>query len=523
MEDDDTSWMKLDSGTPEAKFPHTTVVKKRNKLIMLDDLIREREKKKKQRSNLTLEVENDSSATDDEEDDPADKKAEIVKKMLKNLESESTAVDEIVSLLNWGEKVFFSQKPLANHITSEECLALCPDGIPSATGLLLSGLLRSLVISEGRCDEETTRWIYSQMIYSPSEHLEKAACQLLRDLLSLERPDRTPVCKLEWIPNFTEITEVFGSYGYRKATLMKESGSCSKQADANCLGVTTVDGLPTNADHVDGPPPNIRSFVAFLTSFFQTRNFYQTLSASEAEELLVTLVHCQLDRRMETISFLFKSCLKALVHYFTEEEWDHSCPRIAASFYSHVLTQWRLSYSLQHQFELHEPSARRQEFTCWRQSAVFIAKISSYSTPGKKREIKSAADVVSIFKPIRTKKKDFDFLELVFQLTSADLYLWSEPEFERNVSVHADWLDFLKRCTLNIASSDERPHATKVHPEACALASKGPPLTAFFCHFSTAYTVWKEFVIGITYVFPTVECVKKPFQTQLSNLQNNDL
>ncbi|BBN02766.1 hypothetical protein MPTK1_2g17940 [Marchantia polymorpha subsp. ruderalis] len=461
MEDDDTSWMKLDSGTPEAKFPHTTVVKKRNKLIMLDDLIREREKKKKQRSNLTLEVENDSSATDDEEDDPADKKAEIVKKMLKNLESESTAVDEIVSLLNWGEKVFFSQKPLANHITSEECLALCPDGIPSATGLLLSGLLRSLVISEGRCDEETTRWIYSQMIYSPSEHLEKAACQLLRDLLSLERPDRTPVCKLEWIPNFTEITEVFGSYGYRKATLMKESGSCSKQADANCLGVTTVDGLPTNADHVDGPPPNIRSFVAFLTSFFQTRNFYQTLSASEAEELLVTLVHCQLDRRMETISFLFKSCLKALVHYFTEEEWDHSCPRIAASFYSissNYMNHLRAVKSL------HAGDNR----LCSLQRSVVIQLLGRRLN----REIKSAADVVSIFKPIRTKKKDFDFLELVFQLTSADLYLWSEPEFERNVSVHADWLDFLKRCTLNIASSDERPHATKARNLASFLWQK---------------------------------------------------
>ncbi|KAG6544871.1 hypothetical protein Mapa_013561 [Marchantia paleacea] len=461
MEDDDTSWMKLDSGTPDTSVPRATVVKKRNKLIMLDDLIREREKKKKQRRNLTVEVENDNSATDDEEDDPADKKAEIVKKMLKDLESESTAVDEKVSLLNWGEKVFYSQKPVAKLITSDDCLPLCPDGNPSATRLLLSGMLRSLVISEGRCDEKTTRWIYSQMIYSPSEPLEKAACQLLRDLLSLERPDSTPVCKLEWIPNFTEITEVFGSYGYRKATLMKESSPCSKQADSTSFGGTTVDGLPTSIDHLDGPPPNIRSFVAFLTSFFQTRNFYQTLSASEAEELLVTLAHCQMDRRIETTSVLFQSCLKALVHYFTEEEWAHSCPRIAASFYSissNYMNQLRAAKSL------HAGDNR----LCALQRSVVIQLLGR----SVKREINSAAEVVSIFKPIKTKKVDFDFLKLVHQLTSADLYLWSEPEFERNVSVHADWLDFLKRCTLNIASSDERPHATKARNLASFLWQK---------------------------------------------------
>ncbi|KAL3697782.1 hypothetical protein R1sor_011858 [Riccia sorocarpa] len=473
MKDDDVGWMRLDDtltlGTPtlvETRSSSKTKTKakakastsrKRSNHITLEDLWREnkeRKSKQQRRSRVSQKADGSSSGTDDaeeEEDDSVNK----IKSQITNLEKESFPIDEKASLQKWGEKVFYQQTPLETSIDlSEDWLQSDPEKEPATEGLLLRGLLHSLAIAEGRCDERTIRRVFYQMIESPNELLEIAACHFLCDLLTLQRADCKPACRFEWFPTSAEIMKIFRSYGYRRVS----SGSVTSRSYIAAL--KSVSEPASKSGELEGPPPNIRSFVTFLESLFQTRHLHQTLSASEAADLVVTLVHCQMDRCLEALNPSFQSCLTALVHYFSEEEWAASRLRIATSLSclsTDPLNQVWVAKTL------HAGDSR----LCALQKSVVILLLGR----SVQRDLKTEADVVSVFKSQDMKRRNYDFLNLYLQLTLADMYLWSEPRLKKGGFVHGDWIDFMKRVTACVPGSDERPHATKVRSSMASSAA----------------------------------------------------
>ncbi|KAL2644356.1 hypothetical protein R1flu_011943 [Riccia fluitans] len=453
MEDDDLSWLRVDDALTRVDILSSSKYSRnRSNHLTLDVLLKESKLKQQRRTRVSQKADDSSSSTDEEEDDNANK----ISHMITDLERESLRIDEKVTLHKWGEKVFYQQTPLETPIDlAEDCRQKNAELESSTEGLLLSGLLHASVITEGRCDERTVRRIFYQMVESPDELLETAACDFLCDLLMLQLADCKPICQFEWLPTFTDIMNVFRSYGYRRVSSVPITGR-------SCVSAEKSGSDPaSDSDELEGPPANIRSFVAFLKSLFQTRHVHQTLSASEAAELVVILVHCQMDHCIEGLSSLFRSCMIVLAHYFSEEEWADKRLQIASCLSS-------LSTDLLNQVLVAESLHVGDVRLCALQKSVVILLLGK----SVETDLEDEADILSLFKWQDMKRKDYDFLTLYLQLTLADLYLWSEPRLEKGGSVHEDWLEFMKRVTACVHGSDERPYATKTRNLASFLQQK---------------------------------------------------
>ncbi len=88
-------------------------------------------------------------------------------------------------------------------------------------------------------------------------------------------------------------------------------------------------------------------------------------------------------------------------------------------------------------------------------------------------------EVVASFESVHLKDKGVDFENVYYRIVLADITLWCNPTFQGDKGLAFKWSLFLKSCSLQIFSGDERPFATKV-PMANAFLLGSPCLLTIF-------------------------------------------
>jgi hypothetical protein len=236
------------------------------------------------------------------------------------------------------------------------------------------------------------------------------------------------------------------------------------------LGVSDSGGLETSTNseiegtsEEQGPPMNLFSLLKFLSVFIATRKFRQRFLTKDVERLLVTISHLLLDQDRVTLGNLIQSCLITLVDSFTDEEWTSSCGNIAA----HISRLTTEKHNGLHLVRGLCGNCSRMEGL---QRAVAMCELSKcLSGQGC---ISSVKEVVASFESVHLKDKGVDFENVYYRIVLADITLWCNPTFQGDKGLAFKWSLFLKSCSLQIFSGDERPFATKVRNRSSLLWQK---------------------------------------------------
>ncbi|CAK9855010.1 unnamed protein product [Sphagnum jensenii] len=292
--------------------------------------------------------------------------------------------------------------------------------------------------------------VASAVAFSKLKHVETAACKLLCDLLMYSNRDLGCSYKLDWVPSLGNVMETLQVYGY--------------------LGVSDSGGLETSTNseiegtsEEQGPPMNLFSLLKFLSVFIATRKFRQCFLTKDVERLLVTISHLLLDQDRVTLGNLIQSCLITLVDSFTDEEWTSSCGNIAA----HISRLTTEKHNGLHLVRGLCGNCSRMEGL---QRAVAMCELSKcLSGQGC---ISSVKEVVASFESVHLKDKGVDFENVYYRIVLADITLWCNPTFQGDKGLAFKWSLFLKSCSLQIFSGDERPFATKVRNQSSLLWQK---------------------------------------------------
>ncbi|CAM6015848.1 unnamed protein product [Sphagnum balticum] len=460
---DDEDWLRGSPSRTIAAAEDGGPRKRNRKIINIDDILlddyKENVRKLKNktantRKNAKLKTNKSHLYESSDEDVDGSNAPEVVKDLEEQVDC-GGATEEIEP--QWGQRVFGPQKPapeLAISGDSDDFIkqALLTDAGESFAVKLLGGprFLRVWALWHGSCDKATLHWAFHQMAFSKLKHVETAACKLLCDLLMYSNRDLGCSYKLDWVPSLGNVMETLQVYGY--------------------LGVSDSGGLETSTNseiegtsEEQGPPMNLFSLLKFLSVFIATRKFRQCFLTKDVERLLVTISHLLLDQDRVTLGNLIQSCLMTLVDSFTDEEWKSSCGNIAA----HISRLTTEKHNGLHLVRGLCGNCSRMEGL---QRAVAMCELSKcLSGQGC---ISSVKEVVASFESVHLKDKGVDFENVYYRIVLADITLWCNPTFQGDKGLAFKWSLFLKSCSLQIFSGDERPFATKVRNRSSLLWQK---------------------------------------------------
>ncbi|GAU41239.1 hypothetical protein TSUD_97730 [Trifolium subterraneum] len=339
--------------------------KKRKKAIGLDDLLNDHYKEQ----DKLLEKNNKKAkkkAKEKKKYEDEDRKEAYLTRILKAFGEES-------EIPVWGVKVFGEQKPFppldftdlgsCNFIQSflknklNSVVELAPDkGDSFLEGLLVNGWLSKLAFLSGQVEKPVAIWAFNTMLYSSKEELQNSSSDFWCGILSTGKEVDQFSVKIDWFPEYKDLRSALDTYGF----LFKFSSSAGHESSDSDSGV---------------PPQNIRAWIRFVTSCCLIRNKKAIFSTVEAEEIVEIIICLFLDRQFQGLLVLLNDCMKAIVNYFTDQEWRSSCENIAKFIACRV----------------------SEDLNCI-QIVECVSEVSSRCEPGTKWEISTSA--VQGFKPI---------------------------------------------------------------------------------------------------------------------------
>lgn len=450
MVEEDEVWLR-DSPPRVAE----TVSNNKRKVPTIDDLLKDHQKEK----NKSLDREfkrarrlavSDSNSSEDEEFEEKTHTEQQVEELLESCQRQVHAFAAPVEVTKWGEKIFGSQRRdavepklegsvvqllsaargrIVQSFRASEDIEATPETIMSE--LLVSGFLVPLGVSFRKLGEATLRWIFHKMVYSVDKRIEKSACEFWCRLLQANSESSGH----HWMPSFEFILTIFQNYGYLGSVF------------SNNQRPGAVEIL-----EAEGPPHNLGSLLRFLTVSFKTECLHQDLSPAEAGKLMVLVATLSLDRRLLCYGALIQECLESIANHFTEDSWATFCEKIAISMTEmdmDVVNCLRLTRSL------HSSGGPMKSLQTSVALRFFSKKSDSKALSGR------VWDVLSVFRKVNLRKNEVDFVSLYYQMTLADIWLWSNPDLMSDQQLES-WFLFLKSCSYQISSTDWRTYAAKV-------------------------------------------------------------
>ncbi|GBG72430.1 hypothetical protein CBR_g12009 [Chara braunii] len=472
-------------------FP-VVATKKRSKIrrasddpFSLDGLLREKQAAVKAKERAAL-----AEPLDDYLDSPPPSAtAEQVRSLCDQLNNAEAGGDDTDNR-NWGEPAFGPQKK-----------GLCPftiDGIPrqpdSIVGQLIHGvedegeqlllaaellcgtLLPSLIYGKGHCDAATMKWLFDQMVYAEDERFSGGAGNILCDIVSTQsvssrlradpqdsdggcasgwmacltrRPNggieipntRQKRCSLAGLPTHSQILGVLKEYGYLAGNDQRKT----KAGESSLTRETTVGE--------QGPPRNIEFLLEFIASLCSSREHYKPFQPKEVEKLVSTMAHFIADQSLAWIRDKVLHCMKALLAYFTEEEFKSRLNVLAAS----VASACKEVTSNIHVVS-HLPFESMRGKILLRQAAYSLL----LSMPlGKDLTTISRPHGVPLFDVVKAKtKRGVSALDLIDLVEAGDIWLRNTESIVSSTQALEGWASFLQQCHVQVPVSNTQPGAS---------------------------------------------------------------
>eukprot|EP00250_Pteridium_aquilinum_P008387 c17906_g1_i1 orf=453-1886(-) len=461
----DDSWLK--DSPPRLSEPFSKPLNKRSKALNIDDLLKDHYKdKSKKLDRETKRIRtfvSDSEDSDDEEFEQKTRKEAQFEELVECCEKQVHAAGATLEVLKWGERLFCGQRRkespgclrLENSVVQTLLAAKTQFTYKSGESekdeqtaeafvseILASGWLLSF---KAKLDSEMMCWIFHTMIFTTDTNLERASCELLCYTLESDCIDYS------WIPSYDSILEILKGYGY-----------VGRQVSNSQI-------MKDNLDSKECPPRNLGSFLRFLMTSLRKRHLHQCYPREDVEKLAVLISSLSLDRSLLCFGILVQECLDSILNSLTENEWQISLPRIAISM---AKVDRQVVNCLKLIRTLHSREVRMK-------SLQSLVALHSFAKVAKEEAVSGVWEMLSLFRKIDVKRTIVDFASLYYQMSMADIWLWSNPVLKSDSGALESWLHFLKSCSFQISSTDWRPYATKVRNQASYL------LQVYQCYYQT--------------------------------------
>nr|XP_034896066.1 uncharacterized protein LOC118034775 isoform X10 [Populus alba]XP_034896067.1 uncharacterized protein LOC118034775 isoform X10 [Populus alba] len=303
------------------------IVKKSKKVIGLDDLLTDHYQEKSKVIERESKRAKAKKKYDSDEDD-FDKEA-LLSKQINECHNQMQEMSGEAEIATWGVHVFGNQKPmpvltlpelgscslLRSFMSSElnSLVELTTEKVETfLEGLLVNGWLSKLVNTRCYIEKSIAKWTFYLMLYSSKEELRASACDFWCNILLPQvKTEKLPI-RIEWFPSYCELRSALKTYGFLFNYLSR------------------TESIITNSG-VRGPPKNIRAWIKFVAACCCVRSKRPVFSTSEAEELVEVAVFLSSDRQLEGLLVLLDEFVQSVISYFTDEEWNISCEKIARS------------------------------------------------------------------------------------------------------------------------------------------------------------------------------------------------
>ncbi|KAJ6904578.1 hypothetical protein NC652_022561 [Populus alba x Populus x berolinensis] len=497
------------------------IVKKSKKVIGLDDLLTDHYQEKSKVIERESKRAKAKKKYDSDEDD-FDKEA-LLSKQINECHNQMQEMSGEAEIATWGVHVFGNQKPmpvltlpelgscslLRSFMSSElnSLVELTTEKVETfLEGLLVNGWLSKLVNTRCYIEKSIAKWTFYLMLYSSKEELRASACDFWCNILLPQvKTEKLPI-RIEWFPSYCELRSALKTYGFLFNYLSR------------------TESIITNSG-VRGPPKNIRAWIKFVAACCCVRSKRPVFSTSEAEELVEVAVFLSSDRQLEGLLVLLDEFVQSVISYFTDEEWNISCEKIARSISCRTCSAYHFPLAFPqsgfksslNRVDVHSllislpggfaPSLRIEDFNFAHISVPgFMAVglclsprdlnclqtvecISGVSTRGN--HLRSAIsyqillncfdnqvhlchipqasneeEILSFLISINVKDRSCDLFQMYIYLVLTENWLLSNPMFELKPVIYEMWGVYLRNCSCQITSTDMRPYASKVRTKA---------------------------------------------------------
>ncbi|CAL9114660.1 unnamed protein product [Musa textilis] len=265
------------------------------------------------------------------------------------------------------------------------------------------------------------------------------ACEFWCDiLLSKDEADK-PLVSLGWFPGYSQLMDALATYGYLFDTSTSRS-SLSQEI---------------HTDKPEGPPENISSWIKVISACCQIRSPRSIFSISEAEELLCIIIHFSLDRKLQGLLFIINECMQSIIRFFSEEEWDVSCKRVAKSLAFRTPKDLNCLRVVDCISVTNGRSKQlRSQIALQLLTLHFDIKVNDYK------------EILEVLMSVNVKDKDCNFCKLYIYLVLAENFLSFHHLGEEKWVAIDMWCKFLRNCSSQITSTDWRSYASKVRNKA---------------------------------------------------------
>lgn len=427
------------------------IVKKRKKVIGLDDLLTDHYQEKSKVIERESKRAKAKKKYDSDEDD-FDKEA-LLSKQINECHNQMQEMGGEAEIATRGVHAFGNQKPqplltlpelgscspLQSFISSKlnSLVELTTEKVETfLEGLLVNGWLSKLVNTRSYIEKSIAKWTFYLMLYSSKEELRASACDFWCNiLLPRSKTEELPI-RIEWFPSYCELRSALETYGFL----------------FNYLSQT--ESIITDSG-VRGPPKNIRAWIKFAAACCRVRSKRPVFSASEAEELVEVAVFLSSDHQLEGLLVLLDEFVQSVINYFTDEEWNISCEKIAKSI---SCRSPRDLNCLQTVECISGVSTRSHHL---RSAVSYQILLNCFNNKASNEE-----EMLSLLISINVKDRSCDLFQMYIYLVLTENWLLSNPMFELKPVIYEMWGVYLRNCSCQITSTDMRPYASKVRTKA---------------------------------------------------------
>ncbi|GLT65018.1 hypothetical protein SLA2020_374750 [Shorea laevis] len=445
----------LDFEREDPLAPSPVAARKRKKVIGLDDLLtdyyKERSKNVEKEAKKRAKAPKNYNSDEDETGKEA-KLSEIVnlcQKQMKEMSSEE-------EISHWGIRVFGNQKTpppfvfpelegfslLQSFVNSElnSLVGLTAEtGCSFLEGLLINGWLSRLVFKCGYLEKSIATWTFNLMLYSSKEEVRSSACDFWCSILSpINEVGKLPI-KIEWLPTYMELKRALETYGFL-FNFSSNPESVNPGSDGK------------------GPPQNVGSWFKITTACCQVRDKQSIFLTSEAEELVEVIVWQFLDRQLQGLSVVMYNCMQSALTYFSADEWNTSCAKIANSLACRIPRDLNCLRAVEC---ISGPDTRSKQL---RSALAFQILVNCLEKKTTDEE-----GILNMLISLNVKEKDNDFFKMYIYLVLTENWLLYDKKLEDKPVIMEMWGLFLRNCSCQISSMDLRSYASKVRSKASFL------------------------------------------------------
>lgn len=449
----------LDFENEDPLLTNHVVNKKRKKAIGLDDLLTDHYKQKSQilerEKKRAAKAKNNYNSDEDENGKEA-----LLSNIVNNCQNQMEEISVEEERSEWGLQVFGNKETLPsldfpklgscsllrsfiNNEVNTLVELTTETGQTFLEGLLVNGWLSKLVLASGAVEKSIATWTFKLILYSSKEELRTSACEFWCAILSSKNEvDAVPV-KIHWFPSYCDLEKALVAYGF-----LSEFSSTSEldNTDSACRG----------------PPENLVSWVKFTAACCQVRSKKSMFSSKEAEKLVEVVTCLFLDRQLQGLSVILYECMHSAINYFTDQEWNTSCEKLAKSLACRVPRDINCLRVVDCISGVNKRCKQLRSAVAYQILVIFF-----------ENKVTNEEEILNLLITVNVKDKTCDLFRMYIYLALSENWLLSCPKLEEKPVLNKMWGVYLRNCSCLISSTDLRLYASKVRNKASYLL-QGP-------------------------------------------------